>query len=54
MIRNQLQLFSTENYPTAAKRPRYSVLDTSKTQQTFDEQMPFWKDSLKKAIKNIK
>ena len=53
-IKTNANPISTENYPTAAKRPRYSVLDTSKTQQTFDEQMPFWKDSLKKAIKNIK
>ena len=53
-IKTNVNPISTENYPTAAKRPRYSVLDISKTQQTFDEQMPFWKDSLKKAIKNIK
>jgi dTDP-4-dehydrorhamnose reductase len=33
-------------YPTAAKRPRYSVLDTSKITGTFGITIPGWKDSL--------
>lgn len=52
-IKTNVNPISTENYPTTAKRPHYSVLNISKAQQTFDEQIPFWKDSLKKAIKNL-
>ena len=38
-------------YPTPAKRPNYSVLDTTKIQQTFNVAVPEWKDSLGKCLK---
>jgi dTDP-4-dehydrorhamnose reductase len=38
-------------YPTPAKRPNYSVLDTTKIQQTFNAVIPAWKDSLEKCLK---
>ena len=38
-------------YPTPAKRPNYSVLDTAKIQQTFNVTIPEWKDSLQKCLK---
>ena len=38
-------------YPTPAKRPGYSVLDTTKIQQTFKVAIPEWKDSLAKCLK---
>ena len=37
-------------YPTPAKRPQYSALDTSKFRQTFNIEIPFWKDSLEKCM----
>ena len=37
-------------YQTPAKRPAYSVLDTSKIQKNFDIQIPEWKDSLQKCL----
>ena len=37
-------------YPTPAKRPAYSVMDTSKIQQVFNIEIPDWKDSLKNCI----
>ena len=37
-------------YPTPAKRPAYSVLDTAKIQHTFNIAIPFWKDSLQKCL----
>ena len=40
----------TSQYPTPAKRPQYSVLDTSKIQQTFNVAVPAWKDSLQKCL----
>ncbi len=38
-------------YPTPAKRPNYSVLDTTKIQQTFNVAIPEWKASLEKCLK---
>ena len=40
----------TSQYPTPAKRPQYSVLDTSKIQQTFGINIPEWKNSLEKCL----
>ena len=40
----------TSQYPTRAKRPAYSVMDTSKISKTFNITIPFWKDSLKICI----
>ena len=44
---------STKEYPTAAKRPAYSVLDKSKIQKTFNLQLKDWKTSLKSCIERI-
>jgi dTDP-4-dehydrorhamnose reductase len=40
----------TSSYKTAARRPQYSVLDTSKIKQTLQLSIPGWKESLKKCI----
>jgi dTDP-4-dehydrorhamnose reductase len=37
-------------YPTPAKRPGYSVLDTTKIQQVFNVPLTGWKDSLQKCL----
>ena len=42
---------TTEEYPTKAQRPRYSVLDKSKFVSTFGFTIPEWHDSLAKVIK---
>jgi dTDP-4-dehydrorhamnose reductase len=44
----------TEEYPTKAKRPAYSVLNCRKFMQTFCQEIPYWKDSLRKCLANIK
>jgi dTDP-4-dehydrorhamnose reductase len=41
---------STSEYPTAAKRPAYSVLSNSKIQKTFNLILKNWKTSLKSCI----
>lgn len=41
----------TASYKTAAKRPQYSVLDTSKMEQMLNEEIPDWKESLEKMFK---
>lgn len=45
---------NTVLYPTPAKRPFYSVLDKSKIKQTFNIDIPYWRDSLRIAISNLK
>ena len=40
----------TEEYPTPAKRPHYSVLDKSKIKKTYGIEVPYWEDSLKECI----
>ncbi|MEL6976585.1 MAG: sugar nucleotide-binding protein, partial [Bacteroidota bacterium] len=41
---------TSESYPTPAERPKYSVLDKSKTKDTFGIEIPHWTDSLKKEL----
>lgn len=45
---------TTDQYPTKAKRPAYSVLDKSKIKQTLGCEIPFWRDSLVKCIEELK
>lgn len=41
---------STASYKTAAKRPQYSVLDTTKIHNWLQLDIPFWKKSLKECV----
>lgn len=36
----------TADYPTAARRPAYSVLDKSKLKRTFGIEIPHWRESM--------
>ncbi|HBE40030.1 MAG TPA: dTDP-4-dehydrorhamnose reductase, partial [Bacteroidales bacterium] len=38
-------------YPTAAPRPAYSVLDKSKIKENYNLNIPHWRSSLKRCIK---
>ena len=44
----------TSEYKTAAERPLYSVLDTSKIRMWLQLDIPSWKDSLQKCIAILK
>lgn len=44
---------TSAEYPVAAKRPQYSVLDTTKIRETFGITIPNWKDSLKTCLSFI-
>lgn len=41
---------TTAQYKTAAKRPQYSILDSSKIQKLLELQIPSWQQSLKKCL----
>lgn len=45
---------TTEQFPTPAKRPKYSVLDKTKIQNTFSIYLKDWKESLKVCIEKLK
>ena len=44
----------TGDYPTKARRPRYSVLDKTKVKETFGITIPHWRESLVDCINRIK
>ena len=41
----------TEEYPTPANRPHYSVLDKTKIKQTYSIEIPYWEESLVECVK---
>ena len=43
----------TEEYPTPAKRPHYSVLDKTKIRNTYHIEIPYWMDSLQSCIAEL-
>ena len=44
----------TSEYPTPAKRPLYSVLSKKKIKKAFGLEIPYWRDSLKTCISQLK
>ena len=44
----------TQEYPTPAHRPHYSVLDKSKIKQTYQLEIPYWEESLAECIEKLK
>ncbi|MFH4969242.1 dTDP-4-dehydrorhamnose reductase [Gaetbulibacter sp. M240] len=47
----EVKPIKTESYPTAAKRPKFSVLDTSKIKNILKIEVPFWRKHINKAMK---
>ena len=47
----ELNPITTLQYPTPAKRPRFSVMDKTKIKQKLNISIPHWSDSLKECIK---
>ena len=43
----------SEEYPTKARRPHFSVLDKAKIKKTFNLEIPYWKESLIKCLKRF-
>ncbi len=49
----KVQPIATENYPTPAKRPHYSVLNKEKIKNTISIAIPYWRDSLKECLDKV-
>ncbi len=43
----------THEYQLPAKRPVYSVLNKSKIKEVYGVEVPYWRESLEKCIKNL-
>ena len=49
----QLKPLHTDEYPTPAARPHYSVLDKTKIKKTYGIDVPYWVDSLRECISSV-
>ncbi len=49
----RVNAITTDQYPTKAHRPAYSVLDKSKIKAYTNRNIPFWRDSLIKCIDEL-
>lgn len=49
-----IQPCHSDEFPSKVKRPSYSVLDKTKYKEIFGRRVPYWTDSLRRCIANIK
>lgn len=49
-----IQPCHSDEFPSKVVRPSYSVLDKTKIKNTFGIKIPYWTESLKQCIKNLK
>lgn len=49
----QVNPIPTSGYPTPAMRPKYSVMDKTKVEETFGCHLPEWEESLQACIKRL-
>ena len=49
-----IQPCHSNEFPSPVKRPAYSVLDKTKIKETFGVKVPYWTDSLKICLENLK
>ena len=49
----KLNAIETSQYPTAAKRPFYSVLNKNKIENRFQIDIPNWRDSLRDCLQKL-
>ena len=49
----QLKPIESKDYPTAARRPAYSVLNKEKIKADFGIEIPYWRNSLKACLSVI-
>lgn len=49
-----IQPCHSDEFPSPVKRPAYSVLDKTKVKEIFGISVPYWTDSLRKCMSNMK
>jgi dTDP-4-dehydrorhamnose reductase len=49
----QVNPITTDQYPTPATRPHYSLLNKSKVKNDFGIIIPYWKDSLNECLQKL-
>lgn len=49
-----IQPCHSDEFPSPVKRPAFSVLDKTKVKESFDVIVPYWTESLKTCINNLK
>ncbi len=49
-----IQPCHSDEFPSPVVRPSYSVLDKTKIKETFGIKIPYWTESVRKCIENIK
>ena len=49
-----IQPCHSDEFPSPVKRPAYSVLDKTKIKETFGVEVPYWTDSLRRCMANMK
>jgi len=52
-LSSTINAITTAEYPTPAKRPKYSVLDKTKIQKTYSLELRNWRESLKECLARI-
>jgi len=53
-IECKVKPIQTKEYPTPATRPHYSLLNKEKIKNSYDIEIPYWKDSLKECLVVLK
>lgn len=49
-----IQPCHSDEFPSPVTRPAYSVLDKTKIKETFGVEVPYWTDSLRRCMANMK
>ncbi len=53
-LKCRIEPILSKDFPTAARRPSYSVMDKTKIKESYNLSIPHWHASLKKCIKLMK
>lgn len=52
-VKCSINPITTDQYPTPASRPHYSLLNKTKIKKDFNLSIPYWRDSLKTCLQEL-